>query len=79
MAIWTKQTSGRQFQYDDDKLDFDAWIAETDQRIQAWKNASIEQEQWERSNPAAGPHDCDLSASRIFLEWYTYANAKLVE
>ena len=64
MAIWTDKI-GRDWTFDDGKLDFDSWIKESDTLTKEWQEACT----------AFAADNADTKAGVIFGQWITYANA----
>ena len=64
MATWT-DFNKIIWIFDDDKLDFDAWVSSNSGVVDSWKQASNDY----RENPA------DSKAGEIFGQWIAYANA----
>ena len=73
MATWT-DINGREFTYNDDKLNFDAWIATDPVLTNDWETASVEHAVWQAANPTAGPDTSTGAAAAIFQRWFVYAN-----
>ena len=74
MATWTDK-HGREFNHDDDKLGFDAWINADPALTIEWEAASTEHSNWMLANPGVSPTEANGSAAAIFQRWMAYANA----
>ena len=74
MATWT-DINGREFTYNDDKLNFDAWIVTDPILTSDWETASAEHAVWQAANPTAAPGTATGAAAAIFQRWFVYANA----
>ena len=78
MATWTNFEGNQTFTFDDDKLNFDDWIAQTEEKLTAWLTSTVDYGTWKAANPGKAPNEYNGQSSVIFNEWTTYANATLV-
>jgi len=74
MATWT-DINGQEFTYNDDKLNFDAWIGTDPILTSDWETASAEHAVWQAANPGTPPNAATGTAAAIFQRWVVYANA----
>lgn len=76
MANQWRSSSGLNFYFDDDKLNFDDWLAENTARSDRWKDGIIQHQSWAEQNP--GKPDFENIGSicaQLTEEWMSYSNA----
>ena len=72
---WTN-VSGITFHYDDDKLNFDEWIAENAERSVRWNTGVDQHVEWVKENPEKSDFEnIDSVCGQMTEEWMDYSNA----
>jgi hypothetical protein len=72
---WTNP-NGLTFYFDDDKLNFDDWLAENPARPDRWKDGVVQHMSWTEQNPDKSDFEnIDSICSQMTEEWMDYSNA----
>ena len=72
---WTN-TEGSTFYFDDDKLNFDDWLAGNVDQSERWKDGVVLHMAWAEQNPGKpGFENIGSVCGEIVQEWMDYSNA----
>ena len=72
---WTNP-NGLTFHFDDDKLNFDEWVSESEERVARWSAGVDQHRDWAEKNPDKSDFENENSVcGKMTEEWMGYANA----